>query len=113
MGPFVARRRGGYGRLSALCGLVTLVACRGQAAWRPAGVEGRAASNTPNGEPASDAPARAALEPHSPDRLPPPPPDASNRFADDARAALFGRRLFFDPRLSGKLLDGDNDGSEH
>ena len=29
-----------------------------------------------------------------------PPVDASNRFADDPRAAEFGRTLFFDPRLS-------------
>lgn len=29
-----------------------------------------------------------------------PPPDASNRFADDPRAAELGRKLFFDPRLS-------------
>jgi cytochrome c peroxidase len=32
--------------------------------------------------------------------LPPLPPDPSNRVADDARAAEFGRRLFFDTRLS-------------
>ena len=28
-------------------------------------------------------------------------PDASNRYADDARAAALGRDLFFDTRLSG------------
>lgn len=33
--------------------------------------------------------------------LPPPPPDPSNRFAEDPRAAALGHRLFFDPRLSG------------
>ncbi|HVN86258.1 MAG TPA: cytochrome c peroxidase [Candidatus Binatia bacterium] len=32
--------------------------------------------------------------------LPSPPPDPSNRVADDARAAEFGRKLFFDSRLS-------------
>ena len=32
--------------------------------------------------------------------LPPLPPDPSNRVADDPRAAEFGRRLFFDRRLS-------------
>jgi cytochrome c peroxidase len=32
--------------------------------------------------------------------LPPPPEDASNRVAGDARAAAFGRRLYFDRRLS-------------
>lgn len=39
-----------------------------------------------------------------------PAPDVSNRFADDAAAAAFGRRLFFDPSFAGRLLDGDNDG---
>ncbi len=32
--------------------------------------------------------------------LPAPPPDPSNRVADDARAAAWGQRLFFDPGLS-------------
>lgn len=32
--------------------------------------------------------------------LPPPPADPSNRVAGDPRAAAFGRRLFFDKRLS-------------
>jgi len=50
----------------------------------------------------------ASLAPHS---LPPPPPDKSNRFADNPLAAEFGKKLFFDPRFSGRLLDGDNDGS--
>jgi cytochrome c peroxidase len=45
--------------------------------------------------------------------LPPPPPDKTNRFADDPLAAQFGRKLFFDPRFSGRLMDGDNDGSPH
>lgn len=56
---------------------------------------------------------RRVLASLSPDPLPPPPPDASNRFADDRRAARFGQRLFFDSGFSGKLLDGDNDGSIH
>jgi cytochrome c peroxidase len=30
----------------------------------------------------------------------PPPPDPSNRVADDSRAAALGKRLFFDTRLS-------------
>ncbi len=39
-----------------------------------------------------------------------PPPDPGNRFADNsAAAALLGRRLFFEPRFAGRLLDGDND----
>ncbi len=45
--------------------------------------------------------------------LPPPPQDTTNRFADDPQALEFGRKLFFDPRFSGRLLDGDNDGSPH
>lgn len=47
----------------------------------------------------------------SPDPLPPAPPDVTNDWADDATAAEFGQRLFFDPGFSGELLDGDNDGS--
>src|SRR5690349_7891960 len=46
----------------------------------------------------------------SPATLPAALPDASNRFADDARAAAFGQKLFFDAGFSGPLLDGDNDG---
>lgn len=34
--------------------------------------------------------------------LPPPPADPSNAVAEDARAAEFGRQLFFDRRLSGR-----------
>ena len=56
---------------------------------------------------------RAQLRKLSPSSLPPPAPDASNRFADDPRAALLGQKLFFDPAFSGRLLDGDNDGSFH
>jgi cytochrome c peroxidase len=45
--------------------------------------------------------------------IPAPPPDLSNKYADDADAAVFGRRLFFDTLFSGQLLDADNDGSAH
>ena len=41
----------------------------------------------------------------------PPPADPSNRVADDPDAAHLGQRLFFEPRLSGPLIEGDNDGS--
>ena len=41
----------------------------------------------------------------------PPPEDPSNRVADDPAARAFGQRLFFEPALSGPLLEGDNDGS--
>lgn len=34
--------------------------------------------------------------------LPPVPPDPTNRFADDPRAARLGRQLFFDPGLSAR-----------
>jgi cytochrome c peroxidase len=54
---------------------------------------------------------RSSLATLSPETLPPPPPDVSNRFADQSAAAAFGQKLFFDPGFSGKLLDGDDDGS--
>jgi cytochrome c peroxidase len=41
----------------------------------------------------------------------PPPADPSNRVADDPDARAFGQALFFDPRFSGPLIEGDNDGS--
>jgi cytochrome c peroxidase len=41
----------------------------------------------------------------------PPPADASNKFENDAAAQRFGQKLFFDPALSGTLIEGDNDGS--
>ncbi|HVU05901.1 MAG TPA: cytochrome c peroxidase [Polyangiaceae bacterium] len=53
----------------------------------------------------------AALSALSPDTLPAPPADSSNQYADDPRAAALGQKLFFDPLFSGRLLDGDNDGS--
>lgn len=40
-----------------------------------------------------------------------PPTDASNRVADDPAARRFGQRLFFEPGFSGRLLEGDNDGT--
>ena len=53
----------------------------------------------------------AILATLSPSPLPPPGADSSNRLADDPAAASFGRRLFFETAFSGKLLDGDDDGS--
>ena len=41
----------------------------------------------------------------------PAPADPSNRVADNPAARLFGQRLFFDQSFSGRLLEGDNDGS--
>jgi cytochrome c peroxidase len=77
------------------------------------------ASDTPTADASADvAPSAEAL---SPDVLTalralrydpgPPPPDPSNRYGDDPAARELGRLLFFDPSLSGKLLEGDNDGS--
>ncbi|HEX3853470.1 MAG TPA: cytochrome c peroxidase [Polyangiaceae bacterium] len=54
---------------------------------------------------------RTALSTLSAPTLPPPGPDASNRFADDMSAAALGQRFFFETAFSGKLLDGDDDGS--
>src|SRR6185436_6090391 len=42
---------------------------------------------------------------------PAPPPDATNAYADDPRAAALGQALFFEPRFSGPLLEDDNDGT--
>jgi cytochrome c peroxidase len=40
-----------------------------------------------------------------------PPADVSNAVADDAAARVFGQRLFFEPALSGALLESDNTGA--
>src|SRR4051812_29496711 len=47
----------------------------------------------------------------SPKPFPQVPCDVSNRWADDADAALLGQRLFFDTRFSGPLLASEHDGS--
>lgn len=52
----------------------------------------------------------AALAALSPQPLPAPPPDPTNKLADDPAAATLGQRLFFDPSFSGQLLDTDNQG---
>ncbi len=57
--------------------------------------------------------ALAELAKHSPSStLPAPPVDSSNLFADNAAAATFGQKLFFDTGFSGVLLESDND-SQH
>ena len=63
-------------------------------------------------EPQVEAPAdaRVALRAMALDAPATPPPDTSNRFADDPRAAALGQQLFFDPRFSGALLETDNTG---
>lgn len=100
---------------------LTLVACSGTPA--PAddagasGAAGAAGSAAIGGapdedpDPLLDEDTLASLRTLSPDELPPPGPDASNAWADDADAASFGQLLFFDTGFSGVLLDGDNDGS--
>jgi cytochrome c peroxidase len=64
-------------------------------------------SNEPAG---LGADALAALRALSPATLPGPPPDVTNKHADDPAAAALGQRLFFDPSFSGPLLDADNNG---
>ena len=49
----------------------------------------------------------------APPTLPAPPADSSNRYAGSPEAARLGQRLFFDTRFSGKLWEGDNDGSQN
>jgi cytochrome c peroxidase len=54
---------------------------------------------------------RARLAELSAEMLPAAVTDPTNAWADDPDAAALGQALFFDPRFSGALLDGDNDGS--
>lgn len=53
---------------------------------------------------------RATLRSLSPSELPGPPSDPTNKYADDPAAAALGKKLFFDPRFSGPLLDDANTG---
>ena len=88
--------------------LTGLAACAGPAAGQSAGP---AAGQTVNQATAQTAPAVPAASEWSPaelqilrelslSSLPKLPPDPSNKYADDPRAAEFGHRLFFDKRLS-------------
>ena len=81
--------------------LLGLLACSG---GPPTGADGGAPA------PALSPEARAALLKLRYDDGP-PPPDPSNRVADDPAARRFGQRLFFEKALSGRLLEGDNDGT--
>ncbi len=47
----------------------------------------------------------------APAQHPPLPPDPTNRYLDDPRAAELGQKLFFDTRFSGPLLDEANNGN--
>jgi cytochrome c peroxidase len=53
---------------------------------------------------------RQRLAELSPPALPPPPADPTNGYLGDPRLVELGRRLFFDPRFSGPLLDEANNG---
>jgi cytochrome c peroxidase len=95
-------------RASLLAALAGLAACGAPVPATETGPDG----GTPAADPAptfTDA-QRAALRALRYDPRP-PPADLSNRYADDPAARAFGQRLFFDARLSGPLLEGDNDGS--
>jgi cytochrome c peroxidase len=56
------------------------------------------------GRPASPLPQLDSVSGLALDRLKPMPRDPANRWADDPAAAAFGKRLFFDKRLSGNGL---------
>jgi cytochrome c peroxidase len=83
----------------------------------PEAQAGDASSSLPPDDSADDEPPVftaaewTALGALSPVSLPTPGPDASNRFADDATAAAFGQKLFFEAGFSGALLEGDDDGT--
>jgi len=91
--------------------LVALVAgCGGGGAAVPdaGGVAGSGGADDP--DPTFTADERAALAKLRYDDGA-PPADPSNHVADEPAARLFGQRLFFDASLSGRLLEGDNDGT--
>ena len=97
--------------------LTLATACGGARGGAPDGGAGAAGSTDQEGGTANDDPAptftadeRAALAALRYDDGA-PPADPSNRVADDPAARAFGQRLFFDPAFSGRLLEGDNDGT--
>jgi cytochrome c peroxidase len=86
-----------------VCWVVPLLALLGCGGNR----QGSDASEQPRPPLQQDGTSKAEL---APDVLPAPPPDVSNRYADDPEAAAFGQKLFFDTAFSGALLDLDADG---
>jgi len=48
----------------------------------------------------------------SPPQLPTAPADVTNAYLQDPRAAVLGKKLFFDKRFSGPLLDETNNGED-
>jgi cytochrome c peroxidase len=86
--------------------VIGAAACGGRGGGPPAGDD----AGAPDPDPVITAEARAALAALRYDDGP-PPADPSNRVADDPAARAFGQRLFFDKSFSGRLLEGDDDGS--
>jgi cytochrome c peroxidase len=78
--------------------------------------DGGGIAATEGGSPSAvsfDAMERAKIAELAPSTLPSAPADLTNHWADNAAAAAFGQKLFFDPAFAGALLEGDNDGSSH
>jgi cytochrome c peroxidase len=109
--------------LSALasgCGATPGAEGAGGAGGTPTGADAAGAAGTDGGateaaatddpEPSFTPAARAALAALRYDDGA-PPADPSDRVADAPAARAFGQRLFFDPAFSGRLLEGDNDGT--
>src|SRR5258706_8410697 len=93
--------------------LVFLVGCasqssRGQA--NPAATNGADSGGPAEETPVFSADEKQLLRQLSPGQLPGPVADTSNAHADDATAAVLGRKLFLDAGFSGQLLDADNNG---
>jgi cytochrome c peroxidase len=94
--------------------LLTSVGCsasNGSVASSDAGADARVSADASDPDPVFLAGEWAALQALSPQPLPAPIHDVTNRYADDPAAATLGQALFYDPSLSGPLLDTDNDGS--
>ena len=89
---------------------VTSAACAAGSTAAPPSLGNEAGASTDTIVSAS---AMRLLLTHSPEALPAPPKDASNRYADDPKAAALGHRFFFDTAFSGALLDEDNNGDSH
>jgi cytochrome c peroxidase len=100
--------------LVSLLALLGTSACGGgtpdqSAGQSPLGTD--AGLNAGDPDPAITSSQLAALQALSPEKLPRPVVDVTNRFADSAAAAELGQKLFYDTSFSGPLLDTDNDGS--
>ncbi|HEY2731959.1 MAG TPA: cytochrome c peroxidase [Polyangia bacterium] len=92
------------------CGGATPAAVSGAGGASGGGDGGGGAAGTDDPEPVFTGEARAALAALRYDDGP-PPPDPSDKVADEPAARAFGQRLFFEAALSGRLLEGDNDGT--